>query len=504
ARATQMAGYYGDSIVAYDGYLKLKPGDDLVRRDRALLYGYSRAGRDEGLKELQAYVQRHPRDAVGSYDLAQLLDRVDRTQALDRASAAVRLDPRFQPARYYRAWLLQKLGRSQESVAELEAAIRLDPRNTRALDLLGLDYLDLGKPADAERVLRRALALSPDSSEVLFHLGRSLIELGRARDAKPFLDRFQKVRQEPPRTPREEPGVVESATLTPEERERRTVDQLRQLVRTSPVDPAVRINLGNALLAQGRTNEAAATFRELLALNPPGAVCTEAGTILLRFDQYALARDFLERAAADRPQARLDLATALFYTDGPKAALQALDQVQASRDHGDYLLMKARILDASGETAEAEAAIERSLDYSSSRPRLAEDAALLLLRHQHGAKALAIVDRARQTAPDDASLMLARVVVLSAAGRNREAERAVKEIENRWPEWDRPYVIEGLLLERDGKSAEARQRIQIAFGLGAQDPTARCALARTAVPKTAEPHCACQPGIFEPFFPPCK
>lgn len=501
ARATQMAGYYGDSILAYDSYLKLKPGDDLVRRDRALLYGFSRAGRDQGLQELKAYVQKHPRDAVGFYDLAQLLDRVDRAKALECVSTAVRLDPRFEPARYYRAWLLQKLGRSQESASDLEVALRIKPDDARAMDLLGLDKLDLGKPAEAEKVLRRALALSPNSSEVLFHLGRSLIELGRAQEAKPFLDRFQQVRQQPPRTPREEPGVIESATLSREERERRTIEQLRQLVHSAPVDPAVRINLGNALLSQGHTDEGDATFRELLALNPASGVCLEAGTILLRLEQYPLARDFLERAAASLPKTRLDLAIALFFANGPDAALQALDRVPENQDPGDYLLMKAQILDAAGKTSEAETAIARSLEYTTLRPRLAEQGALLLLRHGRAGEALRLLDRTLRSEPGDASLRLARVTALNSAGRSRDAEQEVKEIENRWPEWDRPYVIEGLLLAHDGRAAEARQRIQIAFGLGTREPAARCALA--AVSKSHDSHCSCQPGIFEPFFPPC-
>jgi tetratricopeptide (TPR) repeat protein len=437
--------------------------------------------------------------------LAQLLDRVDRPRALAQVSTAVRLNPELEPARHFRATLLEKLGRNEESIADLQAVLRLNPRNFRALDLLGLNYLDLDKPAEAEKALGRAVALAPDEPDVLFHLGRSLMELGRGAEAQQFLDRFQKLRKDRAGTsvPREEPGIIEAASLTPAERSRRIVAQLQQFAREKPGDPSLKMNLGSALLAEGRIEEAAATFRELLALNPGSAISHRAGTTLLRFEQYALARDFLQRAATEMPAARLDLAMALFFTDGPERALKVLEQVPEGQEAGDYLLMKATILDAAGQIAEAERVLERSLDRSISRPRLAQEAALLLVRHNHPAKALELIGRALKAAPDDASIMLTRVVVLGSMGRNNEAEKAVKEIEKRWPEWYRPYLVEGLLMERESRVEGARQRIQIALALGAQEPAARCALARMAA-APPEPRCSCQPGIYEPFFPECR
>ena len=43
ARAAEDAGFYGDSVVAYDEYLQISPGDDSVRRDRARVLGYTGA-----------------------------------------------------------------------------------------------------------------------------------------------------------------------------------------------------------------------------------------------------------------------------------------------------------------------------------------------------------------------------------------------------------------------------------------------------------------------------
>ncbi|MCU1273670.1 MAG: repeat-containing protein, partial [Bryobacterales bacterium] len=86
ARAAEDAGYYGDSALAYDEYLQIQPGDDTVRRDRARVYGYTGKRLDEGLKELAWYIQKHPDDAIGYYDLAQFSWTTEPEKALDQLS----------------------------------------------------------------------------------------------------------------------------------------------------------------------------------------------------------------------------------------------------------------------------------------------------------------------------------------------------------------------------------------------------------------------------------
>ena len=71
-----------------------------------------------------------------------------------------------------------------------------------------------------------------------------------------------------------------------------------------------------------------------------------AGKTLAGAGQYQLARDFLGRAAAEVPKTRLDLAIAVYFTDGAEQALQVMEEVSEKEGDGDYLLMKARMLDA--------------------------------------------------------------------------------------------------------------------------------------------------------------
>ena len=499
ARAAQAGEYYGDAAIAYDEYLRLKPADDAARRDRALIYGYTGTRLAEGLKELAWYIQKHPDDPLGYYDLAQLSWRDHPQEALDRLAAALRLAPGLAAAHIDLGWLLNRLGRTAEALPHFQKAIEITPRDFRALDQLGSAYISLDRPADAEKVLRRAVSIAPDDPEVLMHLGRALMELGREDEAQQFLTQFQKTRTRRVRGPWKQPGMIESAILSPAERSQREIERLRQDAHTHPDDPELQLRLASLLLTEGSVEEATLEFRALLTRNAESRIWQLAGSFLLGFEQYPLAREFLTRAAAEVPAAYLDLAFAIFFLEGPAAALNTLEQVPEKERAGDYLLLKAEILDASGRGGEAEKILEQGRQLSISRPRIARQAALLLVRHDRKDLALDLVSKAAGNDPD---LLLTQAIVLALMDRSGAADQVLKGIESQWPEWDRPYLVHGLLLERS-QPGEARRKLQTAVALGSQALALRCAVARLASSAAPDSHCSCVTGVYELLFPRC-
>lgn len=499
AHAAQGGEYYGDAAIAYDDYLRLRPADDAARRDRALIYGYTDARLAEGLKELEWYIRKHPGDPLGYYDLAQLSWRDRPQEALGQLAAALRLNPELAAAHVDRAWLLNRLGRTAEAIPHLQKALDINPRDFRALDQLGSAYLSLDRPADAEKVLRQAVAISPDDPEILMHLGRALMELGHEEEGRQYLSKFQRIRPPRVRGPWKQPGMIESASLSNAERGKRDIERLRQDARTHPDDPELQLHLASLLLTEGRVEEASAEFRVLLTRNAENRIWQEAGSFLLGFEQYPLAREFLQRAVTGRPAANLDLAIALFFLEGPGAALRTLEQVPDKEQAGDYLLLKARILDAAGQGDEAEKVLQRGLQLSVSRPQLAQQAALLLVRHDRKQQALDLLAKADRANPD---LLLTTAIVLALMERNAAAEKVLKEIESQWPEWDRPYLVHGLLLER-GQPRQAMQKLQTAMALGSRDLAVRCAVARLTPSASLDPECSCVSGLYELLFPKC-
>ncbi|MFN0106733.1 MAG: tetratricopeptide repeat protein [Bryobacteraceae bacterium] len=500
ARAAEDAGFYGDSAIAYDEYVKLKPQDTAARRDRARVLGYTGERLEEGLREMAAYVKEHPRDPVGHYNLAQFTWRLDPAAALAQLDAALRLDAKFVPANVSRAWLLHRLGRSGEAMPHLEAALRTSPDNLRALDLLGLVQLSLDRPLEAEKTLRRALAVGPDDPEVLMHLGRALMALGREPEAEEFLLKHRKARTLRPRDPRKEPGMIAAAALSESERVEREIGRLRRLSESRPDDPALQLHLALLLLSGDKREQAVAEFGRLLRMNADSRIWEEAGRALVRAGRYEESKEFLERAAGERPQARLDLATALLHTAGAEAALSALE---GAPDTDDFLLLRARILDAAGRKEEAGKFLLEGVNGRAIRPEMAGQAAMLLAKYGRERQAGELAVRMIAAAPDDAGLRLTHAMLLALMGDLASAEKQVKEIETRWPEWDRAYVLDGLLLESGGRNLEALRKLKIAKALGSTEAAVQCALERLSGARQSA-GCACVAKLRDYILDSCS
>jgi tetratricopeptide (TPR) repeat protein len=498
ARASQSGAYYGDAAVAYEEYLRVTPGDDTAHRDHALVAGYNGDRLAEALGELNTYLKKHPNDAIAYYNLAELVWRDQPEKAIEQLARATQLDPTLTAAHLDRAWLLQRQGHPAKAVADLQAAVQINPNDFRALDLLGLSYTSLDRSADAEPLLRRALELAPDDPDILMHLGRALMELGKDDEGQRLLARFRTVRPTSIRGPRRQAGLIEAASLSPAVRTAREIERLRRDAASHPDDPELQLNLASLLLTSSQTTEAIAQFHLLLERNAEPAIWEKAGALLLDFAQYPLARDFLLRAVPDRPQVNLDLAIALFFADGPAKALDALTRVPDADQCGDCLLLKATILDSQGDLSQAEQTLEGGLRLTLMRPAVARLATALLVRHGRQNMALELLTKA---AGSHQELLLTKVVVLGLMEQDAAAEILVKDLESRWPEWDQPYIVHGLLLERM-HPREAAQRIRTALALGSNEPAAACALARMAG-QTADPRCACAHGLRDLLYSSC-
>jgi tetratricopeptide (TPR) repeat protein len=503
ARAAEDAVYYEDSATAYDEYLRLRPDDDAARRDRARAYGYTESRRDAARKELAWYLGKHPDDAQGHYVFAQVFWGPEPEQSLAHLSEAVRLEPDSATIRFSHAWMLQRLGQMAESLKDLDVANRLSPGNVRILDLMGLAHLALEQSAEAEKVLRKALSKEPENPEVILHLGRALMAMGREEEAQVFMDKYQKIR--PQALPRvNKPfGMIELATLTVPEQRGHQIERFRRDAREHPERPDYQLHLASLLLADSRKEEALREFRLLLGLNAGSQTWEEAGSLLLSAGEYGLAREFLQRAAEERPSARLDLAMAISHLEGPEPGLQILRQIPEGELTGDALLLKANLFQAAGRKEDAERTLDQGLRELSIKPRVVQQAVSMLLRLNRSENALNLLEQAIRANSQDSELPLTKAMALGLMGRHSVAEKVIREIEQRWPEWDRAYLAHGLLLERSGRPAEARQKLQTAVALGSQDPSLRCALARLAGSPNPAPECACLTGLEQLLLPGC-
>jgi predicted RNA polymerase sigma factor len=113
------------------------------------------------------------------------------------------------------------------------------------------------------------------------------------------------------------------------------------------------------------------------------------------------------------------------------------------------------------------------------------------VKHNREKEALELLEARAPTLEQYPDLQLARAAILGVANRDKESQAALRMIQARWPEWDLPYLVHGLLLERAGRGGEALPKLRTAIALGSQDPAAHCALARLSSSSATDSSCAC-------------
>jgi Flp pilus assembly protein TadD len=466
ALATGDLGALEDSVAAWNRYLKLEPADDAARRERG--FTAFRMGRfEQAIEDLQWFVARHPDDAVGHFELG-IVENVDNpAQALPEFDRALALKADFAAARSARGNLYYQMGKPEAALPDLEAATALGPNDPVSLDRLGQTYLALDRAADAVRVLRQAAALAPADSKTQFHLARALADAGQAEESKAAMERF---RQLGPAVNKGVPGgLVDYLTLTPQERHADYRRRVERLVREHPEDAAAQLNYLRLLLEDGDSNGALEIARKIAALKPAAAVLAGAGRALLNAQQYTVAQELLEKAAAAAPSAdlALDLAMAAFHASGPAEGTRLLDGIPDSARRGDYYLARAEMLDAAGHATEAAVALQQALDASPAESSVYRRACAFLVRKGAMEDALRVSGEAMQALPQDRDILLLRAVVLEQAGRTGEAERLLVQVQNRWPEWQPAWTADGIILGTHGRREDARAALRTAVALGA-------------------------------------
>ncbi len=462
-------GAIADSAAAWDRYLKLQPDDDVARRERGFA-AFQMGQFEQGVAELERFVKLHPDDPVGHFELGAAENKDNPAQALAEFDRALALKKDFGAAHSARGSLYYQMGKPEAALADLEAAATQRPDDAVSLDRLGQTYLALDRAADAVRVLRKAADLAPDDSKTQLHLARALADAGMTAESKTAMDRF---RQLGPVVNKAVPGgLVDYLSLTPEQRRADYRARVEKMVREHPADAAALVTWLRLLLENGETEQAARIAERIASLKPAAGILADAGRALLETRQFAAARALLEKAAAlsPSPQLQLEVAVAAFHAAGGAQGLNLLDGVAQSARDADYYLARAEMLDASGDAAEASAAMAQALRLSPGRSGPYLQACALLLSKGQTGEALRVSGEALKALPQDRTLVLLRSIVLQRAGQQKEAELALEQVQSRWPEWAYGWVARGVLMGEQKQREDAVRSLETAIALGAGNP----------------------------------
>jgi tetratricopeptide (TPR) repeat protein len=470
AQTCQETGFYADAVTAINEYLKLKPHDDVARRERGFCLIRS-AKLDEGMADLVWYTQQHPKDARGLYELAIAETVRERDKALVDLNRALAIDPKFHAARHARAALYYQMGKTDQSIADLKIVLAAEPDNSASLDALGEDYERLGQFPQAAEIFDRAYKLAPKDPRILTHYAHLLLRLGRKEDAEKMMVVFRALGPEEGRR-RPYGGLFDFLNLPPQEQYAKYMENLQRSITTRPDAPNLRVQLGKSLLHEGKADKALESFRAVLKLTSDPAVLATCGKALFDDGQYAASLEFLEPAVAADPadaEARLDLAMAVFHSAGPEEALKRLAETPSQQRKGDYFLLRAQILDAMQRPEQAAEALDRAFDAAPTSSDLYFEAALFLIKHKQYSRAVQLLDLANRVISDAPQLQLIQAMAYGMEQQFEDSVRVLTKLETRWPEWSLPYELHGISLETRTRSQEAVPLLETAISLGAQD-----------------------------------
>jgi len=471
AQVAAQLEFFEDSAAAYDRYLKLKPDDDIARRERGFALARSNQSQS-ALRDLEWYIGRHPRDGMAYFELAIAQTLEDRAKALHSLDTAVQLEPALYQARYTRALLNLEEGNPAAAIEDLRSFLEKET-DYRALAHLGQAYLATGRPEDAAAALERAVALAPDSPLVLVQYRRALVQLGRKPEAAALLAHL-KTAASGAESAHGHVGLIDYLSLSPTGQRARYLANLRENSAADPGNVRLKVRLANALFIEDLTAEALEIVRSLTPDAMDARLQAECGRMLLQFEQFSAARRFLELAVAKEASsaARLDLAITIYHLENAAAALTELERTSSAHRNGDYYLLSAQLLDAQGKFTEAAQALNRGIRAAPTRPDLYLQSVAFLLKHKLYDQALELLKQTERILPDNRDLLLAQAVTLAIMPRDDEAQKVLASIQARWPEWDRPYLLNGIILEIQLRSSEARGMLETAIALGANTPEA--------------------------------
>jgi protein O-GlcNAc transferase len=206
-------------------------------------------------------VTAHQNLAVADIQLSQIDD------AIVQLRLALKLSPEAAQLHYNLGYALKMQDDAAGAIPELETAEKLNPTSPEPPYLLGVLYMQVARYADAERELSVSLKLRPENSDGWATLGSVYNKLDKLPEAAAALK--EAIRQSPLQA---DPHLTLAAVLVKQnqpaeatEERRIAADLMRAHMNLQRAE--VSTNSANALLAEGKLDEAIAGFSEAISFD---------------------------------------------------------------------------------------------------------------------------------------------------------------------------------------------------------------------------------------------
>ena len=222
-------------------------------------------------------------------------------------------------------WTLFQAGRPEEAVVEYKAALALDPKHAKAHNNLALSLVELGELEEAAQHFQASLAIEP-KAEIYSDLGFTQARLGNAQDA---LANYQKALALDPNCASAHANLAVSFVQSGDLAQAET--HYRQALAGRPT-AEIHNGLGFVLAREGRSADAIAEFRTAIDLDPKFTPAyNNLAEALVREGKLQEAADAYQRSLAEKPSAPVynALGSILRQLGKPAEAAQQFSKAQA-------------------------------------------------------------------------------------------------------------------------------------------------------------------------------
>ena len=260
-------GKHDEATKIVDALLKQDPKDsDVIAMHATLLL---QSGDPRQIKtvigELQPLVSKAPKNATLHYNLGRAYMAASESQNLDQArihfQEAVKIEPRYTPAKLALGDLQLARGESAGAVQTAEEILQRDPTNLPARLMRATGLMRMGETQKAREEITTELKLYPKSNDVVFELGQlEFIE----KNYKQAEAAFQALLQA--NDPRGLPGVMESKVA--QSQWDQAIQIAQSQLKQSPDRADYRLALAKIYFRAGKYADSASQYQMLIDKNP--------------------------------------------------------------------------------------------------------------------------------------------------------------------------------------------------------------------------------------------
>jgi len=433
----------GDRDSARNAFLKgreAQPGDALTLRTLAAF-----EVKDGNLAAASQYLEEslkaNPKNTQAYLDLAEIDGRENHPQEMvANLRKAIEQDPDNWTPRVLLGRVLLLSGKAQDALDTVQPALTKDPNNFAALEVAGRAQLAL-KHTDAALTTFKTLSdLQPQSSVVHRYLAEAHA-LANDIDAA-----ILEARSATELDPKDEPSALMLVRLYMAKRDFEAArSQVDKMTADHPNDPSILAIDGDIALAQGRPDDAVASFKLALDISDNGLIRSRLAAAQVKAGHPDEAEKTLRSwidAHADDMVARMALADIYLAEHRAEDAKKQYEIVLAKFPNNVIVENNlAWALSELGQTKEALEHARHAAALAPTAPDVLDTLAVVLLQDKNANEAVTTLDRAVASAPANPQIQYHLAQALAQSGDKARARSVLKSLlGNSQPFAERPQA----------------------------------------------------------------